>query len=769
MNTLSIKLRYRPLRIGWCVEVGDFGALRQAMRMSFVQWGGRYNPIVPIGDKAHAETIMRLYRVDALHALSDSAAVRDFVAKQAHLPWPLFHDDLFTPRGEDVCCQVVDLHHPIAKLYDETTNRNPDLATPLHLFEWDSADPLADVFLATYGGVPSPDVTGADYLGLARTYLLGQRNIIPLEGELPIFDPAAMTLASLNRAYIEQHYVVRNTWDNPGFYVGRTDNFDDILTFWNLRACDIQLFFYDERHAPRFEKFRQFWDGECRRMPKAGPNEVHPTLWHRRDLPLEDRTRFGENLAVCAIDEHLWNGLNIQAPMMYFGESSSLASLGESSGKTTVSFAIMDRPFSKHFSLDQQHYVLSLDPGIGLFGNEQATFHLPFLPALNEFYGRNCHFDRRSARAEPESLGLVAKAGDSDLSLRAVEVSQLIAEIFATAGIEAKPSDAGKVVSALIRQMGGLDDCRAFKIEGVRRLIENHRPDQSFSRSAAMQTIFGQGTCRLLSEYQQLYIEPRRLGAPLTNDAVLKQLLEKGVFRPGLEFDCPNCRLSFWISLDDAKSSLECQYCGHRFGASSQLRDKNWAFRRSGLFGRNDHQAGGIPVALTLQQLVKLNSFGHPIYATGMTLRPAGAAIRPCETDFVVVARRSRTRRIQIVIGETKTRHPITADDVRNLTAVAEAFSTDTFDLYIAFSRLTPFEDEEVDLIRTVNNGHRLRAIMLTARELEPYFLYERTAQEFDIEQIAVSFDDMARVTDRVFFQNIRRQPREGNVEGHHD
>ncbi|GAA0623939.1 hypothetical protein GCM10009422_20250 [Brevundimonas kwangchunensis] len=757
MNTLSINLRHRPLRIGWCVEVGDFDALREAMRLSFVQWGGRYNPIIPIGNEAHANALVRLYRVDALHALSDTAAVRDFVARQTHLPWPLFHDGLFVPHGKETRCQVVDLHHPIAKLYDETVHRNPDLATPLHLHEWDPADPLADVFLATYGGVPSPEVAGTDYVGLARTHLLGQRNIIALGGELPLFDRAAMTFASLNRVYVEQHYVVQNHWASPSFYVGHADSFDDVLNFWNLRACDIPMFFYDERHAARSEALRQFWDGECRRMPRTGMDEGHLTLWHRRDLPMEDQTRFGENLNISAIDEHLWNGFNIQAPVMFFGESTSLASLGESSGKTTVSFAIGDRPFSKHFSLDQQRYVLSVDPGIGLFGNEQATFHLPFLPALNEFYGRNCHFEWDSARAEPESLGIVTTAADGDMSLRAVDVSQLIAEIFGTVGIEARPSDAGKIVSTLIRQMGGLDDCRAFKIEGVRRLIESHRPDQSFSRSAAMQTIFGQGTTRPLAEYQQLYIAPRPVGSPLTNDAVLKQLLEKGVFRPGLEFDCPSCTLSFWTSLDDAKSSLECDYCGHRFAVSSQLRDKDWAFRRSGLFGRDDHQAGGIPVALTLQQLVKLNSFGHPVFAAGMTLRPAGAAIHSCETDFVVVARGGQNRRIQVVIGESKTRHPITADDVRNLTAVANAFPADMFDVFIAFARLTPFTDAEVDLIRPINDGHRQRAIMLTARELEPYFLYERTAREFDIDRTAVSFEDMARVTDRVFFQNLRR------------
>lgn len=44
------------------------------------------------------------------------------------------------------------------------------------------------------------------------------------------------------------------------------------------------------------------------------------------------------------------------------------------------------------------------------------------------------------------------------------------------------------------------------------------------------------------------------------------------------------------------------------------------------------------------------------------------------------------------------------------------------------------------------------RAIILTTRELEPWFVYERTAKEFQINPHAVSFEDMAEVTQAVFF-----------------
>ena len=89
----------------------------------------------------------------------------------------------------------------------------------------------------------------------------------------------------------------------------------------------------------------------------------------------------------------------------------------------------------------------------------------------------------------------------------------------------------------------------------------------------------------------------------------------------GLELTCRHCELPFWLSLDEAKTTAECVYCGRTFGIVAQLKDRDWAFRRSGLFGRNDNQEGGIPVALTLQQLDTALSMDRMLYATSLELQ----------------------------------------------------------------------------------------------------------------------------------------------------
>lgn len=643
---------------------GDFSGFRNAVRQSFTMWGGRFNPIIPVDDTDLARQLVKLYHADMLIDVSGTKDTKAFVEAHKHLRNPFRHP-LFYPRYDDKLktAAIVDVQHPITKFYSENFKNNPNAEPGIDAYQWDAHDALADVMLCTYGAFPSAEDVGVDYLSLIGTALLGQIKQIPNGQNLPTLHPGRNTVASLNRAFIEWDYVIRNYWDHPGFYVGHADDWSDLVMHWNLKAAGVQVLFYDPRHATRLEAVKDHWLAQLRAAPVRPAWLSSVALWHRRERPLENTDAFGQGLRVCGIDEGTFNGLNLKVPIPLYGRQSALASIGKGyNDRPEIAFSFGKTPFSD-IGADNQHYVLSVDPGIGLFGDERATLFTPFLPTLNEYYGRNIHFEWDKARAEPESLGIITDIRHEHLTLRAVQTFELISEIFKTVGIKAELSPAGLLCTTLIQQMGGLSGCRPFKIEGVRKLIEDHSPDQSFSRSTAMQTVRGQGNTRPLSEYS-LYIEPRPSGTELTNADVLGYLLDRGVFRAGLKFRCPSCQLQFWRSLDDTQTRLECEYCGHLFNASRQLRDKDWAFRRSGLFGRNDHQDGSIPVVLTLQQLMQMHTLSDNIYCGAMGLKPAGATIKDCETDFVLVNNLSMEQKIQIVIGECKSRKEITAQDV---------------------------------------------------------------------------------------------------------
>src|SRR6266851_4020774 len=89
MATNSIRIRYRPLRLGWCVREGNWEDLRKALRLAHTLWGGVFNPILSLGDPARAAQLVRLYQVDALFAAEEDGQLTAFIERfPGHLGEP---------------------------------------------------------------------------------------------------------------------------------------------------------------------------------------------------------------------------------------------------------------------------------------------------------------------------------------------------------------------------------------------------------------------------------------------------------------------------------------------------------------------------------------------------------------------------------------------------------------------------------------------------------------------------------------------------------
>jgi hypothetical protein len=254
--------------------------------------------------------------------------------------------------------------------------------------------------------------------------------------------------------------------------------------------------------------------------------------------------------------------------------------------------------------------------------------------------------------------------------------------------------------------------------------------------------------------FKDLYIEYRESG-DLKPDDVLRYLLERRVFRVGLEFTCPNCQLVSWVHLDDLKTRSTCTYCDHTYDVTPQLRDRDWRDRRSGIFGRDDNQLGGVPVALTLQQLATTLHEGFLMYSTAVNFSPAGSVIEPCESDFVAVVAGAlgiSEAPAQIVFGEAKSEGPFDAQDVRKLGALADAVPCDLAQAYILFSKTGTFSPDEIALAKTLNTQYQRRVILWSRDELEPFYLYERSQTKLGDRWHAVSLTDITDITNVLYF-----------------
>jgi hypothetical protein len=760
MASVSLRVRYRPVRIGWCVESGQWEHLRSALTLTTVLAGGRFNPIIPIDAPELAEALIDRFRVDLLYPIAGSEAIRTFLESHDYLVWPEFKEpSLFHARWEHIPAHAkfVDVYHAMRRLGRRRSFRRKALR-----ITWEADDPLSTLLLAVVGAYPAPSELCPDYEAMATDFLRPQAVHVGREDSIPVIR-GRITPSLLTTAELELDGPV----PDHGFYVGDCCSFDDILTFWNLRAAGAGVAFVDPKHLHRFGELltaHREWLSKAavRTWQRDGTVTVYGR-WRLDDRP--DLTFIGDRVMRHTLDTVSRNGLNIVPALAHWREHSVLGAADMAERRPSLTFALPPKPVFDEPPLSMQWLVATASGSDPWKIAEHATFFPPYVPELNKYYGRELHFLYAQVRAEPRDIwdrvSLLVRTSQPDVTLRALPHSELCTKLFGQFGIKATPSDAGIVTSRLIAQMGGVQGCRVFKITGVRKLIGKYSPDQWFTRSGAIQAIRDVDPVTntpSFDAFKELFIAPRDHKKTLAPQDVLEYLLERGVFRVGLEFRCTNCELTFWQPLDDVKERVECQYCGTTFSIARQLRDRDWAFRRSGLFGRDDHQRGGIPVAVTIQQLDANLTFAPKLFSTSLLLEPSLDGLGPCETDVVMMTAgpsHQRPHVPQLLIAECKAAGRITADDARKLGAIADILPSRRLSVFILFSKLGEFTSEEVEACALAQHKWKSRVILLSQKELEPYDLYEKHAEEPRLR--TTGLEDLAENTTSLY-QQLRPQ-----------
>jgi hypothetical protein len=667
-----------------------------------------------------------------------------------------------SPTRQRRRCEFADIRHVVRRIHRHQDNQ---AKSALILPTWDQTDGLDPLFSVLFGRYPAPNNQIADYEGgIRRAYDVTQESIsgvVPAE-LLDGIPPLALTTYDMTRRRDP------TGWLNPSIVLGSATDFDDLVLFWNLRAAGATMCFYDPAASARLGAFANGFLDKLRGRAPGAPGRVN--FWMRRCVAPDETWRPDLNLADMPVTladgrgNDIWNGLNIQPnrPQFSIWHRDVVPSYTESDGNAAVSFALPDRPFDDDDvqSLGQKFVVVIDASQYGAV--EDLTFETPFVPEMNEFYGRNFYHDYDSARAQlggmdKGAVGIITSISTQRLEISPYHVLDWIARFFALCGMSCERSEPGLRCKRLISQIGGLQDCRVLKIRGVRNLLRKYGVEESFTRTGAIEAIrdvdAATGSVGF-DAFKQLHIEYRREG-DLKPDDVLKYLLARGVFRVGLEFKCPNCELASWVHLDDVRTKSSCSYCDHTYDVTPQLKDRDWRYRRSGIFGRDDNQLGGVPVAVTVQQVDTTLHDRLMMYSPAMDLRSIGADIEPCESDFVVVVSGAlgvSESPVQILIGEAKTGKPIDAQDVRKLGKVAAAIPKHLGQCFILFSKTEAFTPDEIALARTLNSEYERRVILWSQDELEPYFLYERAADRLGQLRYASTLTDMANVTHQLWF-----------------
>jgi len=763
-DTVRVDISYRPLRIGWAVRDGDLPAIRRAVEYSHALWGGRFNPILVVDHEEEARQLAELFRLDLIVPVGDNQKVKDFPKKFPHLIQPFHGDAVFVKQDQwRSFSWVLDIYNAITHWHDRPEWKQfKDHA--LRAYHWQADDPLADVFAMQFGAFPAAEEIGVDYADLVAQSVGPAAFALAPDARIPADVVEHPGLASIGRFGIDRHYRVRPGWDTPGFFVGSVVDPNDLVSFWNIRACDIPLWFVDVDHIDRYADLIPEWARVLKADVEHRRHEWECSLgvWSRQDIGEVSKHFAGIALARCRLRDHFWGGGAVSPPEMHLGRASTLGVMGNSGGVPRVNFALADKPFCTDLHFAQQHLVASVSLIGGLYGDEQHTFDVPYVPELNEFYARTMHFDYNKLRVGPESTGLIIDVVDHDTFLNAMPVADLFKRIFLMAGLEISLSNGGRIVRQLLTQLGGLQGARVFKVPGARSLLKAFGLTDTFTRKSALNVIrdkspeYPGGT---FGAHTDLFLSPRPFDTKLTPQDVFAFVVCKGLFRMGADLRCPKCDMKSWLALDALKPSITCELCGHGYDATEQLIDVDWRFRRSGVLGAERSAQGAVPVALALQQLGTTlhGAMGTNMYSPSLDMKPVnGTALPKCEIDFVWLENGRFPKRDSLILAECKDQGPIRADefqrDLDNLRQIADALPSHRFDTYILFVKLAPFTSNEIAMARTLNGPYRRRVILLTARELEPYHVTERLETEIGKHVYAGSVEELANLTAQLYF-----------------
>lgn len=753
-------MNYRPVRIGWIVTNRDIGQLRKAVQQACCLWGGRFQPLIPADDLPLARSLIKCFGVDILLPVQESEEAAKLIEEFSHLRARLWGRQVFDNFYDGAT--FVDIFHPAVRMRDNSLKLPPEKRTAVVRPICAPGDPLEALSDIIFGSYP-PDGIGSNYADLFDRLLSASSvNILAEDSLSPEFMEQITPIELSSSRLYPRSSVGRSHW---GVVAGDCNNFDDLMSLWNLRAADEPVLFYDptqkSRLLPMLQRFVELY-----RSSEPRDSDFF-TIWG--DAEIEDLDFEGINISRARkLGGLLWNGMNITPPTMTFNQihHESIATVHSTETGVDINLTVPHQPFDTDHPLSRKQYFMVevltrnvADP------RDDLVFSLPHLPRLNEFYGRSLTHQMDAVRSVIGSHGelgvAVAKqVGVQQIKFSAVPVRNLVKEFFALHKLSAEPSEPGLRCSRLINQLGGVQGCRVLKIKGARSLIRAYNPDQSFTRSGAITAIrdADSTTGRVgFEDFESLYIEQRE-HSPLRPEDVLNYLVTRGVFRVGLQLKCPNCILDSWVHLDDVRTELPCDYCGFKFHIAPQLKDRDWRYRRSGLFGRNDDQLGAIPVALTIQQLSTALQDRALMYTTGLNLKSESAGIPACEIDFFMLVSGSiwtGKKLTQAVFGECKTSGNIDAKDFDNLKRIADLIDTEETQSYIVLAKTAKFTEDEICRARKLNGEYRERVILLSADELEPYFMYERSEERLQDNAYATSLSDMAAATRKLYFDGI--------------
>jgi len=745
MPNTNFSIKYRPVKIGFLVQDGNIDNLVTIAKLNTLLWGGIHNLIIPVKDGGdEAIKLIERLPLDVLHPIVETEGIRNilnkfpFLKSPRHFAYELFVEDWHSKKKEIVYLDSLNI---IERYYEKHfKGSSPKAKSNCALARWSSEDSLASLFAISFGCY-------AKELNLKENFedafVRGLRaHEIEILKDTPLTKNLTSKITPLVLTSLDLKDYSRDLFRGDGIYAGESANFDDLVTFWNLRAMGVMAEFFPISHAGRFNEYTKSHLNRLANIIDKNPNTHRYLCLYHRGLEKEKIESILNGISVrarvssCDLGKTLLLGSTNELPTDYLSWDFSMGTIENSDNRSIVTVIFPEKKFIPNSDRDIKRQVLvaSID-AMSEFGYEEHTINPPNLRNLNEFYSREMAIDPWKVRAERDGIGLIIDVDEKYENLYPLKYLDLIKKLFASAEIEAKVSQPGLLAHEIIhamRERDPIEACRIFKIRGIRKLLKKKRAGDCVRWEQAMEIIGKEQ----FDKFKTLFIESRDT-KELTPQDAFNFLIKKNIFKPKLNFlssclrrkkdyKCRKCGLGSRINYSFFEGWWLCEYCNHKQFLPSLIREEFkkkdfWYFKKGGLFAKDNNQEGAIPVILTLLIFKRIFNTHKYLYSTSLNLKfDSGSA----EIDFSLL-QYEQGDRMQLAIGECKSDDgEVTQQDIENLKKVREKFKRLGINCFLVFAKTNDgFSDQEIALFKNLKS-EQIPVILFTNKELEPYDPY---------------------------------------------
>jgi hypothetical protein len=708
----NVSIRVRPLRIAFLVDPRDTKGLRRAIELSTFQWGGTYNPIIPVFQRL--PKIWESHR--GLRVPSSEQVIEGYLTG--------FDPDIVVPVG--TCgSRVFNIGHRelVAEqdlIGDITASHSPKFG--IGYFEV-----LSDFIEKELKFVRSDKLRLA-LPKLPREYGLFLASVFgalpPAIGELvdnyygqvSALHRPAVKLATYTELLVPQEMFPRrlNSWglehrpiqESLLFVCDATSSLD-IIDYWNLRAAGYQVVpipiqtanspscqelartvilesYQPHRHQSDWfhratvQRSRSVTEkvvedfcsslhlpfGQVRNEPKYLVRHWHPRIWDawaRENTQEKIQSPYSHEIDLPITEGETRMELRAQQP--------KIRRFGEYTGEPK---------FANDFSFR-------------FYGsNEPMAEVLPYgSKELSTAIGRTGYFNWRFAESGPVFL---ATMSEDLIFLELPKAESVMTEWLRERGWKVELSSSGRMATQLVKQLGGAWGISSLAKIEVIKLLSDLEKEGGLPFQAVVTKL------RAGIDKSDTHFKP---------EGLLKRLIEVGALLLGVNVQCLSCTRHNWYVVDALKYRVRCKFCLSDFDLPIHDPHKiTWTYRAHGPFASSNAQG-----AFTVLLLLRFLSGTHDRGVTPLFSYTAKKGKKELEADLTCLYRPStwRSTRADVVHAECKTFNTFEKADFVRMKFLAEEFPGSV----LVFASLkSSLSKEEASAIRAIVQAQRRKRLI---------------------------------------------------------